>query len=68
MRIYLKDKEGNEYFDLISIAKIMNYNKSKAYRKLKIFGNNYVVKYRNKHYYKYETIIILMKDLLMRKL
>jgi hypothetical protein len=60
-------KENKKLYDIHSIMKILNVNKSKIQRELKLIDGE-VVKYKNLHLYPEKTLFNLMERIFIKKL
>lgn len=60
-------KENKKLYDIHSIIKILNINKSKIQRELKSIDGE-IVKYKNLHLYPEKTLFNLMEKIFIEKL
>lgn len=60
-------KENKKLYDIHSIIKILNINKSKIQRELKSIDGE-IVKYKNLHLYPEKTLLNLMEIIFIEKL
>ena len=60
-------KENKKLYDIHSIRKILNINKSKIQRELKSIDGE-IVKYKNLHLYPEKTLFNLMEKIFIEKL
>lgn len=60
-------KENKKLYDIHSIIKILNINKSKIQRELKSIDGE-IIKYKNLHLYPEKTLLNLMEIIFIEKL